>query len=299
MLVDGVLDGQGLLAVVALDAQLVVHLAQNPVGVGGQDVVAQRHAGKQVVIAHPGHAAHAQRPGRRIAGTMDQPRAVVQQVGTVEGQCLVDHVVGIGQPLLVARGKIDLPGRGGPADVVAHDGPLPLALHDDAVTVYHGPQRRHRLVGLQRCQAQEDRTVQAAVVALTHGKTACRVDGIHDMVHRHIVQGIHQGLLALILGHQGRTLFSHPPRTALDKTDADGIDVAVQAVEAGQSDIGLDAVGLGQYGGEHRILDDTVARECKGLVLNDDTAAHLVAAATSTQHQRDTCEQGRKHAETE
>ena len=186
VLVDGILETLGILFSAAFDTQFLTHVIENGIGVCRQDVVAKRHASKQVIITHPCHASHSQRFGCRIARSVNQTGIMVHQHFTVDIQGFLDDVFAISQPLAVAGRFIDFPSSGSPSDVVTHYGPLALALHDDAVLIHQGAQCRHRLVGLECRQRQIDGTVQAADV-VRHMKTPVVVDSIGNAFNRHII----------------------------------------------------------------------------------------------------------------
>ena len=194
-------------------------------------------------------------------------------------------MVAVGQPLAVAGDLVHLPCGCCPADVVAHDGPLPLALHDDAVTVHHGLEGGHGLMGFETGQRQVDGTVQAAVVVLSD-EVAVLVNAVGNAFHRHVVEGVGQPLPALVLGHAGaRALMAPLPLLALYKLDVQRVIAVIEGIQAAQTHGGLDAVAVPRHPCRDRVLDDTVARNRERIVLDNNLTVHLLTPVAGTQHQ--------------
>ena len=211
---------------------------------------------------------------------MDETRVVVQQNLAVDRQRLANDVIAVCEPFAVAGGLIDLPGSRCPTDVVAHDGPLPLELHDDAVTVHDVLERLHGLMRLEACQGEVDGAVQTAAV-VRHGKGAVALDAVDDAVGREVIEGIYQALFACVFGQVRRARIAAVPGFALDKAHSQRV-VAVGGLQAVECEVGGDAVTMFGDPGHDSVLDDAVAGYGKPLVLHNDAAGLLLTAVTAT-----------------
>ena len=105
---------------------------------------------------------------------------------------LPHHIIGITQPLLVARHAIHLPCRRSPRDVVRNDGPqLALALVRNAAVGHHEFQTVFRSFGVEIGQRQNHR-----IGNVVHARCTLHEVSVHLIIinsaHGHVIQGIDQ-----------------------------------------------------------------------------------------------------------